>query len=301
MPAGEKEASAWKHFVAGNVGGVFGLSLCYPLDTVKVRMQTRPRGTYRGIVHCVTTMARAEGILSLYRGLLSPVVGYGAIKAMAFGSYNKLKHVVADSYRWRSTSGRQGVASLTLDELAACGAGAGFVQSFVRAPVEQVKVLMQARNAKSSSTLPPYRGSWHCLVETVKAEGIATGLYRALPATFVREMPQYAIYYPTYEVFKKLFIKEGNNDNSRWGWMMLAGGLAGVAQWVPTYSFDVVKSRIHAAEPGTYKSLLHCTKVLYAQEGFGVFFRGFSACIARAFPLHGVVFVGYEITMKLIA
>ena len=38
-------------------------------------------------------------------------------------------------------------------ELAICGAGAGFTQSFVRAPIEQVKIVMQARLVESMRTM----------------------------------------------------------------------------------------------------------------------------------------------------
>ena len=40
MVAREKEAW-WVSFVAGNAGGIFGLFSVFPLDTVKIRLQTR--------------------------------------------------------------------------------------------------------------------------------------------------------------------------------------------------------------------------------------------------------------------
>jgi hypothetical protein len=46
--------------VAGNVGGIIGLTSAYPIDTVKIRIQTRP-GVYRGSIDCFTTMVKKEG------------------------------------------------------------------------------------------------------------------------------------------------------------------------------------------------------------------------------------------------
>ena len=83
---------------------MLGLSLAYPLDTIKVRIQTRP-GAYRGMLHCASTLVRAEGLLALYRGLLSPVVGYGLINATAFGSYNYGKQLLRDSHIWNGKPG----------------------------------------------------------------------------------------------------------------------------------------------------------------------------------------------------
>src|SRR5690242_14527589 len=39
--------------------------------------------------------------------------------------------------------------------------------------------------------------------------------------------------------------------------MLLAGGTAGVAQWIPTYPIDVIKSRVQAAPPGSFPRVLH--------------------------------------------
>jgi solute carrier family 25 carnitine/acylcarnitine transporter 20/29 len=282
--------SPLKHFIGGQIGGVFGLTLAYPLDTVKVRMQTRPAGTYKGMVDCLSTLIRVEGFSSLYRGIASPVLGYGFIKSAAFGSYNQCKGWM------QGTSGK----TLNLAELTACGAYAGFFQTFVRAPVEQIKVVMQARN-KPGTTQPPYRSSWACIVEVYKTEGIKQGFYRSFIPTLSREIPQYAIYYPSYEVARRLFLAPGQSvDSLHPVYTAIAGGLAGVAQWIPTFPLDVIKSRVSAAPPGTYKGFADCALQLYKTEGATVFWRGISAAIMRAFPLHGGVFLAYEMSVKLI-
>jgi solute carrier family 25 carnitine/acylcarnitine transporter 20/29 len=51
---------------------------------------------------------------------------------------------------------------------------------------------------------------------------------------------------------------------------------------------------------GTYNGIYDCAVKSYRAEGIPVFFRGLSASLIRAFPLHGMVFLGYEITMKLL-
>ena len=284
----------WKHFVAGNMGGIFGLTLAYPLDTVKVRLQTRPAGTYRGILDCLATMARQEGALSLYRGLSSPVIGYGLIKSTAFGSYNQCKHFLQQR-------APNPAAELSLAQLTACGAYAGFFQTFIRCPVEQIKVVMQARNKAGSATLPPYSSSLACIRDVWRTEGLLRGFYRSFVPTLSREIPQYAIYYPTYEVTRHLLVPAGKTvDNMSPLATAVAGGCAGVAQWVPTYWLDVVKSRVSAAEPGKYRGFMHAAAEIYRAEGVSAYWRGLSAAVLRAFPLHGAVFLGYEMTMKML-
>ena len=42
MPGDVKEnAPAWAHAVAGQIGGMVGLAVVHPVDTVKIRMQAR--------------------------------------------------------------------------------------------------------------------------------------------------------------------------------------------------------------------------------------------------------------------
>lgn len=38
----------------------------------------------------------------------------------------------------------------------------------------------------------------------------------------------------------------------------------------------------------------------YNKEGLGVFTRGFVVVSLRAFPINGIIFLGYEITLKLL-
>ena len=52
--------SWWQHYVAGTVGGAVGISTVFPLDTAKTRMQTHAQ--YRGLVHCLESMARDQGV-----------------------------------------------------------------------------------------------------------------------------------------------------------------------------------------------------------------------------------------------
>jgi solute carrier family 25 carnitine/acylcarnitine transporter 20/29 len=54
--------------------------MSFPLDTVKVRMQTTS-GLYTGMVDCITKVAKQEGLKTFYRGVMAPVASYGIIKA----------------------------------------------------------------------------------------------------------------------------------------------------------------------------------------------------------------------------
>ncbi len=51
----------------------------------------------------------------------------------------------------------------------------------------------------------PYKWSGSCFVELIKKEGIRNGLFQGMSSVFLREVPQFAIYYPAYEFFRGLY------------------------------------------------------------------------------------------------
>lgn len=73
-----------------------------------------------------------------------------------------------------------------------------------------------------------------------------------------------------------------------------------MGQWIPTYPMDVLKSRISEAAPGTYNNVRDAAMQSYKAEGLGVFWRGLTPALLRAFPLHAFVFLGYEQTLKML-
>jgi hypothetical protein len=74
-----------KDLTAGTIGGCAGIIVGQPLDTIKVRLQSKP-GVYSGVVNCLSTMVRTEGPRSLFKGLLPPLMGNAPMNAIAFGA-----------------------------------------------------------------------------------------------------------------------------------------------------------------------------------------------------------------------
>jgi hypothetical protein len=77
-----EKGNFFQEFVAGNVGGLIGISLVYPLDTAKVRLQVYPQ--YKGAFDVIRSMVKNDGITSVYRGLASPALGFGLTFAVSF-------------------------------------------------------------------------------------------------------------------------------------------------------------------------------------------------------------------------
>ena len=71
-----------QEFIAGNTGGLIGITVVYPLDTAKTRLQVYPQ--YKSAFDVLNTMIKSNGITSIYRGLTSPALGFGLTFAVSF-------------------------------------------------------------------------------------------------------------------------------------------------------------------------------------------------------------------------
>jgi Mitochondrial carrier protein len=117
----------------------------------------------------------------------------------------------------------------------------------------------------------PYSWSGSCAVDMVRSQGVK-GLFQGMGSVLLREVPQFAVYYPWYEYARRKGLEQGYF--SPLVVQALAGGTAGVVQWLPPfYFFDVIKSRMQTSPVGHYRSIFHCAETLYREEGPRVFFR----------------------------
>jgi solute carrier family 25 carnitine/acylcarnitine transporter 20/29 len=249
----------YQEFIAGNMGGLVGITVVYPLDTAKVRLQVYPQ--YRSALQVIQHMVKQDGVKSLYRGLLSPATGFGLTFAISFSAYGQ---------GCRSIAEIRGVKrdKLGYSDLFLAGAYTGVIQSPARQVVERIKSVMQIREAQGGKS--PYSWSGACVSDLVRKEGIRNGLFQGFHSVLLREIPQFAIYYPAYEYFKSLYSQYMDPLKAQF----LAGGTAGTIQWLPPiYCIDVIKSRMQTAPQGYYKGLADCATKMYAESGMSVFFR----------------------------
>lgn len=118
----------------------------------------------------------------------------------------------------------------------------------------------------------PYSWSGKCAVDLVRKQGIVNGLFQGMGSVLLREIPQFAVYYPWYEFARRKGLEQGYF--SPIVVQALAGGTAGVVQWLPPFYFtDVIKSRMQTSPKDKYKNTWHCARTLYKEEGYRVFFR----------------------------
>jgi len=283
----------WVEFVSGWIGGCAGLVAGHPMDTVKVRQQTL--GNVSAIDGIIKTF-KHEGMRGFYKGMGFPLLATGALNSLFFGSYsNVLKKL---------SKGREHPRYLDIFNAACVG---GVVQLSVACPIDVVKIKMQIQTnggasewGQSRDGARHYKGPTSCLMDMYRTRGIRSW-YHGLGSMAARDVPTFGLYMVLYEAMIKPFNQKSNNNPSSMA-LVFCGGMAGALSWATIVPVDVIKSRIQAdsVEKPQYKNFVDCCRKSLRAEGPGVFFRGFSLVIARAFPTNSAIFLAHVSSANII-
>ncbi|KAG7443923.1 mitochondrial carrier [Guyanagaster necrorhizus] len=304
-------------FLAGTIGGIAGLVVGYPFDTVKVRFQNpEMTGKYRSTMHALTTIIKEERFIGMYKGITSPLATAALMNGLVFASYRFFMKIQLENNS----------SIPTLTQIALAGAGSGIVSSIVTTPTELIKIRQQSLLVPSST--------YDVVLDILRKNGIR-GLYRGIAATALRDLG-YGSYFFAYEATSRYFTPtpgsslhpseiqlllsqvDGQVRTPSWIAMLLAGGVAGIAGWVTTFPLDVVKTRMQSTEssyrssilgpdtrsspssplllPGSnrYRTVWSTIVASYEAEGLAVFFRGLAPTLVRAVPVNMATFATFE-------
>ncbi|KFK35115.1 hypothetical protein AALP_AA5G238100 [Arabis alpina] len=185
------------HFVAGAGGlaGITAASATYPLDLVRTRLAAQTNVIYyTGISHTLRTITADEGILGLYKGLGTTLLGVGPSIAISFSAYESLR-----SY-WRSNRPHDSPIMTSL----ACGSLSGIASSTATFPLDLVRRRKQLEGVGGRAVV--YKtGLLGTLKRIVKTEGVR-GLYRGILPEYYKVVPGVGICFMTYETLKLYFM-----------------------------------------------------------------------------------------------
>lgn len=275
------------NFLAGGVGGVCLVASGQPFDTVKVRIQTAPANKYSGMVDCIKKTMGKEGFFALYKGMAAPIVGITPLYAIFFFGSSIGKRVQ-----------QRDNEPLTVLQFFNAGAFAGVLTTTIMAPGERIKCLLQVQEGSAGSgAAAKYAGPVDCAKQLFREGGIRS-LYRGTCATLLRDVPASGFYLAGYELLMRVWAGEDRTQLSPLK-TLVAGGVAGMANWGYAIMPDVLKSRLQTAPEGKYPNgVRDVFKDLIRTEGPRSLFKDFLPVMARAFPANACCFLGYELAMK---
>lgn len=234
------------------------------------------------------TIFLTEGLSGLYRGVSAPLLAVTPAFAISFWSYDL---ALTGMREFSSTAHSK--QDLSVGQSCLAGAFSGIPLAAVVAPSERIKCLMQVDKARFS-------GFGDCL-QQVYREGGLRSVFRGLGATCMRDVPGNAAYFGTYELLRRELSRVEGTPSPSLHVTLLAGGMAGVANWIVALPFDTLKSRLQTAPKGKYRNVFDVFQQLIRQEGVTALFRGLSPALIRAFPSNAACLAGVETARSLFA
>jgi solute carrier family 25 carnitine/acylcarnitine transporter 20/29 len=86
--------NATQQIVCSSVSGCLGIFVGYPMDSVRVRLQTATSGKYKGVADCIIKITREEGFLRLYGGMMAPISVAAVRQSVIFGSNRVISQAI---------------------------------------------------------------------------------------------------------------------------------------------------------------------------------------------------------------
>eukprot|EP00808_Paulinella_micropora_P011819 g35716.t1 len=277
---------------AGTVGGVAGIIAGYPLDTLRVRLQTlpvSPGGAAQSLAGRTKTwksLLAGGSRQGFFKGMLSPIASNAPINAIVFAAYGQSCRVIQEA------KGRADPTPLTPGDSFLAGASAGLGQTIIAGPSELVKVTLQSHPEAHRE------GSFRCAKKLYQEHGLRKGLFRGFGITVLRDTPSWGAYFYTYAM-TKYYLSHGQKDKATDLMLLTAGGTAGLVSWLVIYPIDVLKSCWQGLSPeqAARTSISKLATQHYQAEGYRFFTRGLGITCLRSFPVSAITFLFYEKTL----
>jgi len=285
-----------KQVIAGGVGGMCLVFVGQPFDTIKVRIQTMKvipgqPPPYSGVIDCAAKTMRKEGPFALYKGMAAPLWGVTPMYMLCFFGYGIGKKIFTTEENYK----RLNLNDLFLIGLA--GATSGLFTTPILAPGERLKCILQVQGQEGGKQ---FKGPMDLAKHLYRTGGLRS-VNRGFFATMARDSLASMFYFSSYEVVKRALVKPDNTTSANVFGTLMAGGTAGVFNWLACLPIDTLKSKLQTSPDDKYKHGIRSVFVeVMKTDGFLSLYRGFGAVMLRAFPANAACFLGVETALKVL-
>lgn len=306
------------HAVSGAVGSALSISVLYPLETIRTRMQvgaaaSPSSGSSAGggarsssSLRIVCDIGAAEGPRGLYRGWFSLVVALMALNFVYFYCFIASKRWTSGMFGGAGSVVEGGGVNATLVDLMA-GYLAGVVAVLITGPLWLVNTrlklqgvsLRRAGNIGGGSkqgTRQQYTGIFDCLRKVANDEGIGALWQGTFTSIILALNP--AIQFGVYEALKRHNLILGaiddgiGNDGGSLG-PFVNSFLAKFIATIVTYPIQVLQTRDRA---GIRRDEVSSQKSNVIRG----LFRGLEAKLLQTCLTSGIMFVSYEKLVRVL-
>ncbi|XP_056154864.1 solute carrier family 25 member 32a [Lampris incognitus] len=283
----------YQDLAAGLSGGVISTLVLHPLDLLRIRfavsdgLHMRPQ--YDGLVDCMRSIWRLEGMRGLYQGVTPNMWGAGTSWGLYFLFYNAIK---AYTQEGRATE-------LGALEHLMSAAEASILTLCLTNPlwVTKTRLVLQYNTDPDRKQ---YKGMMDALIKIYQSEGLP-GLYRGfLPGLLGTS--QAALQFTTYEALKREFNSYKHNPSDTllcpWEYITMAA-MSKMCAVAATYPYQVVRTRLQD-QHNNYSGLMDVVTRTWSNEGATGFYKGMVPNLLRVLPACCITFLVYENVSRLL-
>ncbi|XP_030649673.1 peroxisomal membrane protein PMP34 isoform X2 [Chanos chanos] len=277
------------HAVAGAMGSVTAMTVFFPLDTARLRLQVDDRRKARSTPAILAEIVREEGLLSPYRGWLPAICSLCCSNFVYFYCFHSLKASFLRGQR--STPGKDLLFGIV----------AGVVNVLVTTPlwVVNTRLKLQGANFRNADIRPTqYSGMIDAFVQIVRQEGLWSLWNGTFPSLLLVLNP--AIQFMIYEGLKRQLRRGGLSAVE----VFLIGAVSKAVATTVTYPLQTVQSVLRFGQhrqPTEHSQLLSSLRSMtyllinrVRKYGMLGLFKGLEAKLLQTVLTAALMFLLYE-------
>ncbi|CAA7259736.1 unnamed protein product [Cyclocybe aegerita] len=298
------------HAIAGAAGGIVAMTATYPLIFISTRAAVETKNEQKSTYQAALDIIKREGILGLYSGLNSSLLGIAITNGVYYYFYERSREAILRS--------RSGSKALSTVESMLTGMVAGSATTLISNPIWVVQT-SQAVRTMGSDRQPPVSGKLGFLetVQSILAKDGIGAFWRGIgPALVLVINP--IIQYTAFEQLKNFLIQRRTAKLRAAGAAATAvavlsdldffflGAFSKLIATSATYPYIVVKSRLQAGSANAlkYKSSMDGLLTILKEEGVEGLYKGIGSKVVQSVLTAAILFAGqrriYEITKAAI-
>lgn len=279
------------HAVAGAMGSVTAMTVFFPLDTAKSRLQVDEKRKSKSTPVILAEIAKEEGLLSLYRGWFPVISSLCCSNFVYFYTFNTLKKVMVAGPQ-RSRPGKDLLMGIV----------AGAVNVILTTPMWVVNTRLKLQGVKFRNEdlhQTHYRGIFDAFSQIIANEGVSTLWNGTLPSLILVLNP--AVQFMFYEAMKRK-AGRGNRKISS-AEIFLIGAIAKAVATTATYPLQTIqailrfgqyKSEGKSGLMGSLSNVITLFLDRVKSQGFFGLYKGLEAKLLQTVLTAALMFVVYE-------
>ncbi|CAB1456913.1 unnamed protein product [Pleuronectes platessa] len=279
------------HAVAGAMGSVTAMSVFFPLDTAKSRLQVDEKRKSNSTPIILAEIAKEEGLQSLYRGWFPVISSLCCSNFVYFYTFNTLKRLAV------SGPGRPGPGKDLL-----MGVVAGVVNVVLTTPMWVVNTRLKLQGAKFRNEdlqQTQYNGIFDAFSQIIANEGVGT-LWNGTLASLILVLNP-AMQFMFYEALKRKAGRGGKKISS--AEIFVIGAIAKAIATTATYPLQTIQAILRFGQykgdgksrvTGSLSNIFSLFMDRIRRNGVLGLYKGLEAKLLQTVLTAALMFVVYE-------